>query len=250
MEATTVLAGLNTAAQVAGSVGSMLSGGNQGLSREDQRFMADKSWKMADRQQDWLENQIYNRSKDAVRAGIHPLAAIGVMPSSGGSPVSVPGGMEGPGIGERLEKMGQNVSRAIQAQQNLPARALLEQQLSNEKAQGDFIRAQTAESLARAKNLSLPPAMPSGDRFGFSHSGDVMGVGPRNVLIRNPDGSINMEDSPQYGSTLYHRPISTMGRDLMQILADAYKSLGYLRHNLFRSRSRISGDERTYRTGR
>jgi len=234
VDPSTILAGINTAANIAGTVGSLMGGSAEGLSRQDQRFLADKSWKMSERQQDFLENQMYYRSKDAERAGLHPLAALGVMPTSGGVPVSVPGGRPAPSLGERLSSMGQNVSRAIQAQQSLPSRALLTQQLENEKAQGDFIRAQTAESLARARNLSMPPPFPQGSSNPYGFTGEAQAVGNRHVLIRNPDGTFTTEDSPTYGSTLYHRPVSSAGRDILAIMKDALRSVRDLHVNLYR----------------
>lgn len=68
---------------------------------------SDKSYKF---QKKVLQNQVQWRVADAVKAGLHPLAALGVNPASGPS-VSVGGS----GIGAALSSMGQNIGRAAEA---------------------------------------------------------------------------------------------------------------------------------------
>lgn len=68
---------------------------------------ADKSYKF---QKKVLQNSVQWRVDDAIRAGIHPLAALGMNPASGPS-VSVGSS----GLGGAIANMGGNISRAAEA---------------------------------------------------------------------------------------------------------------------------------------
>jgi len=68
---------------------------------------AKKSWKQTKKV---LQNQVQWRVEDAVKAGLHPLAAIGMNPASGPPGVSV-----GSGLGESLSAMGSSIGRAAEA---------------------------------------------------------------------------------------------------------------------------------------
>lgn len=73
-----------------------------------------RSAKLAREQFNWqqklAQEQVQMRVADAKKAGIHPLAALGVMPSSF-SPVSMGGGFSGGDLGS----VGQNIDRAVGA---------------------------------------------------------------------------------------------------------------------------------------
>lgn len=64
---------------------------------------------------EFAQNQIQWRVADAKKAGLHPLAALGVSPISG--PPSAVGG-DTSGLGQGLSEMGQNLSRTIDAFQS------------------------------------------------------------------------------------------------------------------------------------
>lgn len=90
---------------VAGALaGGFLGGGNDG------KKMQREAW---DRQEMWMQNQLGWRVQDAVRAGVHPLAAIGSNLSPP-TPATVIGG-EGSNLGGDLAQMGQGVGRALSA---------------------------------------------------------------------------------------------------------------------------------------
>lgn len=62
----------------------------------------------------WMQNQLGWRVQDAVRAGVHPLAAIGSNLSPP-TPATVIGDSGGSNMGVDLAEMGQGVSRALSA---------------------------------------------------------------------------------------------------------------------------------------
>lgn len=64
---------------------------------------------------EFAQNQIQWRVADARKAGLHPLAALGMAPISG--PPSAIGG-DSSGLGQGLSEMGQNLSRAIDSYQS------------------------------------------------------------------------------------------------------------------------------------
>lgn len=64
---------------------------------------------------EFAQNQIQWRVADAKKAGLHPLAALGMSPISG-PPSAV--GADVSGLGNGLSEMGQNISRSIDAMQS------------------------------------------------------------------------------------------------------------------------------------
>jgi len=99
---------------------------------------AKKSWKQ---QKKVLQNQVQWRVADAVKAGLHPLAALGVNPASG------PSAQVGSGLGSALSSMGQNIGRAAEAAltpaDKLAARSAL-LGLEQQQANIDLTKAQLA----------------------------------------------------------------------------------------------------------
>lgn len=92
-------------AVIGGLAGGFMGGGNDG------KKMQREAW---DRQEMWMQNQLGWRVQDAVRAGIHPLAAIGSNLSPP-TPATVIGDSGAGNLGVDLAEMGQGVSRAISA---------------------------------------------------------------------------------------------------------------------------------------
>lgn len=230
MDPQLILGGINTAAQVAGTVGGFMGGGKEGLSRTDQRYVAHKNIQWGD---DALYRGVQIRANDAREAGLHPLAALGMMPTN--SSMAPGTGSEGPNLGDRLNAMGQNVSRAISATQTAEQRAMFNAQLEEQKANAITAKANAIEAMRRVlSGPSNPPPMPNNSSIDpYSYSGDVQGIKNKHVLIRQPDGTVRLEESPDYGSTLYHRPVSSVGRDLLTIVKDALSSGTNLYHNLY-----------------
>lgn len=100
---------------------------------------SDKSYKF---QKKVLQNQVQWRVADAVKAGLHPLAALGVNPASGPS-ISVGGSS----LGSALSDMGQDISRAAEAYLTPEAKGVARAQLLQEEnigLQNDLLRAQIA----------------------------------------------------------------------------------------------------------
>lgn len=229
-----LLSGLNTGANLAGAAGSFFGGRQEGLSRQDQRFLAHQAQIQQAADNDFRMNQMYYRSQDAQRAGLHPLAALGIMPASGGQAPVAMFQEQKESLGSKLNNMGQNISRAISAYQTPEERELARIRLANEKAQGDLIKANTLESLSRAKNVAgTPPARPN--PYGQSVSGDVPEWPYEHQLMKNPDGSFTRHYSPEMAVSLMARPWESNIRDLSEVLMDRFfrplgRSLWNARH--------------------
>ena len=97
-----------------GVVGGMLGGGMQQQYQQEQQFGRDKYWFAAQEAQakEFAQNNIQWKVDDANKAGIHPLAALGVQPQS--APASMIGSNLMP-QGDSMGQMGQDIGRAIMA---------------------------------------------------------------------------------------------------------------------------------------
>lgn len=230
VEPGTIIGGINAAANLAGAAGSFFGGGAEGLSRQDQRFMADKSWRMAERQQDFLENQMVYRTNDAIRAGIHPLAAIGVNPASGGSISLASPSHQGKSLGDKLQDMGQHVSRAASAYQTPEQRALVQLELEKLKNENDLIKANTAATLHNMRNIPGNPPAQSSNPNG---NGDV--VESEQMWYKRPDGSLVRAFTPQYAASLMSDPWEMRTRSLERWL---FNRFGVPIHSLYKNLSR------------
>lgn len=102
-----------------------------------------------DFQREVLQNSIQWRMQDAAKAGVHPLAAMGMMPASS-SPVVL-----GETYSEPFAKAGQSFGRAVSATDS----SIEDQQLKLLKAQTNNINAQTAE-IMRPKQPGLVGIQP------------------------------------------------------------------------------------------
>lgn len=217
-----------------GGLGSLLgSGGSSGLNRSDMRsiatFQMDQSLRNEEWQKNMAEHGIALRVRDAQAAGLHPLAALGAVPSAGQFGQAISGGpgesREGSRWPEIVNQMGQNVSRAVMAQKTPEEKMLFQQQILNEKAQGDLVKAQTAETLARTAHMAgSPPGLPSPyNLYGGSPTSNVPYWPYVHQAIRGPDGDYNLEYSPEYSQSLMARPMSALGRDILSIMGDAWQ---------------------------
>lgn len=71
-------------------------------------------------QREFAQNSVQWKAADALKAGIHPLYALGA-PTTSYSPVTV-GAQASTGLGSGIAAAGQDISRAMQATQSQPAR--------------------------------------------------------------------------------------------------------------------------------
>lgn len=116
-------------------------------------------------QKEFAQNSLKWRVEDAKRAGVHPMAALGITPASF-SPVNSSINLTDLGAG--LGEMGQNIDRAIQVGKDSDARQKAEYfqdaqnglQLRNMELQNDFLQAQI-DSMKAVRNTALPPAAPT-----------------------------------------------------------------------------------------
>lgn len=162
-------------------------GGSEGLSRDDQRFLADFQWKQSLRnesfQQEMARNGISIRAADAERAGLHPLAALGISPSSGGGFGTAFGGSpasRGPSpFADSLRSMGQDVSRAAAAVSSREQRMAMALDLENKQLNNDYMR-EMIENASWERMRQVGPPFPTPPK-------------PQNAFksVRNADGSIS-----------------------------------------------------------
>lgn len=208
------LEGINTAANVASTIGSFFGGGGaEGLSRDDQRFLAHQAQVQQARDNFVQENFMQIRARDAEKAGLHPLAALGVMPTAGGSaPTAMFQSQKGPNWGDRLNAMGQNLSRAISAYQTSDQKRMFEVELENKKKEGNLIDQNIAESMWRMANQpGTPPPSPK----------EVSGPKPKYVAYQLPDGSIEMAYNPEYAASLMSDPWQMHAQSIRGIASSA-----------------------------
>lgn len=108
-------------------------------------------------QKEFAKNQIGWRVADAKRAGIHPLAALGMNPASS-SPVAVPGESSS---GDVFRDAGQNIGRAIASGQTTLERLnerLIESQIAGQDLDNEY----KAQEIMSRQNLlygQVPPSI-------------------------------------------------------------------------------------------
>lgn len=166
----------STVGLVAGMGGLDIAGGL--ISDNQERIAAEKDRQM---QLDFAKNGIRWKVADAQAAGLHPLAALGAS-----TPSFSPVGGAGTHTGEGVSRMGQDISRAVQAglTRNERNEELGSLQIENAKLQNKYIEEQINSSKAsRMRSPGTGPALP--------HAGDfhvVDGQGDSNsALVTKPD---------------------------------------------------------------
>lgn len=195
-------------------------GGGQGsdTALNDQRFMNDFAWKQSLRNEDYMRNYMQYRTQDAEKAGIHPLAALGVNTGSGPSGAAFVGADQSPrpnafDLGSDLAHgMGQNISRAVLAQKTQDEREMHQASLARVQAETDFIHAQRAES---EKRLQAPenPANPSPYGTQTPSAGDVY----KHINVIGPDGETSKEWSTPFAMSHIGRPVKSILSDVHDI---------------------------------
>ena len=143
------LAAITAGANAISSIGGLFGGG--GLSARKSAAL------QAQYQREQMQNAIQWRVQDAKKAGIHPLAALGV--ATGGSPINVVGNERG--AGDRLRDFGQDISRSVGAysDQRMRAKQMEQQTRLNEIniKQAELELAASASQLARVQSGATVP---------------------------------------------------------------------------------------------
>lgn len=137
------------------AAGTKLLGGLMGSAEANKA--AQRDW---DNQKLVLKNQIYWKAQDAIRAGLHPLAGLGVNPASGPAPTQV-GGM-----GDAMASMGQDIGRAAEAMMTPEDKAgsrMLQLQVEGQTLNNELLKTQIASQ--RMRNMQqATPGVPSTGR--------------------------------------------------------------------------------------
>lgn len=118
-------------------------------------------------QKEFAQNGVRWKVADAQAAGIHPLAALGAQTFSY-NPVMT---QYDNGISEALGRMGQGVTRAVEAKQLAEERAaqqdlrqkqgqLVDAQIAKTNAEANFVNQQAAQSANAVAKTAAPPPMP------------------------------------------------------------------------------------------
>lgn len=171
----TSAAGQGLASAAGGFLGSGIGGGTASGRQRDARFNRDMSrsqikW-LANFQRQQPNDSIQRLVKDAKRAGLHPLAALGIAPSSGGSQsAALPGiAAEYPGrspAGSAIET-GIQVMQGAQRfnRQTAHQTAMAELQVEEQTLRNDWLKSQILNSetkrLAQYANAQRPAPDPA-----------------------------------------------------------------------------------------
>lgn len=177
--------------------------------------------------------------QDAIAAGLHPLAALGVSPASGFS-ASV--GRQEPesGLGDSVKGMGQDITRAIQATRTAGEREQAFQNtiqkltVDREGMKNELIALQ----IARLKNQANPP-----------FPGDIWGSNPTNIPGYQDKPSDRVPSSPsqphmEFGTItdVGHSRSPTgypsiPGKDIKERIEDVapYEYSHFIRNNFYNS---------------
>lgn len=187
--------------------------------RQDQRWLNYTSELRAQRAEELAfgltHNQVRWRTEDAMRAGLHPLAALGINPSSGPSVMGASldsSGSRGPNgfdlASDLSHGLGQNISRAMMAQKSAEDRALAAAILKRTNSESDLAQAQAAESRGRTMNQpGNPPPVPQ------------MDMSNQYQLLKRPDGSWEWVMSPQRSQAIMSDPIKMWSSSLENAFA-------------------------------
>lgn len=148
--------------------------------RQSQRYSTDVA-------REFAQNGIQWRVADAKAAGLHPLAALGMMPAQS-TPMIL-----GDTGGEGLAHAGQSIGNALTRQQSTEDKSL-------ENAQLQLLHAQTAETDARRVAIMSDIGLKSqaagqGTGLGPQHESNIEGQAP-NVPLDRASGMIDLKGAP------------------------------------------------------
>lgn len=203
---------------------------------------ADKAW---ERQKTALQNQIQWKVADAQKAGIHPLAALGVNPASGPAPAMIDGSL-GPTLANAGQDLGNSIERMMSPEAKT-ASAMARLQLERGTLENDLLRSQITSQRLRNVREAAPALRTtdgSGKPVGYAHpdgswvAGDN-GMGSKAVvddfsrpfIVGRPGAAQQIADN--YGDgvqeiyglgALAYDLYKNYGPDVMQYLGDAMKA--------------------------
>lgn len=173
-------------------------------------------------QKEFAQNGVRWKVADAQAAGIHPLAALGAQTFSY-NPVAV-GSSDG-GVSEALGRMGQGISRAVQAKQLQEERdlnkALTQANIDKVKAETNFVNQQAAASSASVAKTALPPPMARANTP-KQESPNVAAPVPKFKWVLNPDGKRELLPTGEFIEAYEDKPF---GFDLIPLLEAGSRSL-------------------------
>lgn len=180
--------GWGTVAQVFGGVGGSLLGADaqrksDTKAREQQQRQFDENIRQ---QREFAQMGVQWRVQDAVSAGLHPLAGLG-MSGSSFTPGQTPDTRSFSEY-DHYRNIGQDLGRAISSTRTKEERAFEQAKLENAFLQNDLLRAQIS-TISNASN----PGFPSSDgRYPVSGQGDSIGL-----VDSQPDRStVTYRDAP------------------------------------------------------
>lgn len=186
-----------------GAVGSVVGGI---LGNNSQKDMFNQSMALSREQLEYQkqlhQNQIQWRVEDAKKAGVHPMAALGLS-SMSFSPVSGPsgGGVDYNWLGEA----GQNIDRAIQQGKTREERAqaqalqdkLTDIQIRKGEADADLAETEAATARYRLQRELFPSPPPAEKSTGLiGGQGDAVKYVPDEVIRSGPSGSVTAGTHP------------------------------------------------------
>lgn len=145
------------------NVGGNLLGGMMGDGDDDSKTR-ERNWnrqfdRNADLQREFAQNGVRWRVEDAQRAGVHPMFALGINPSQA-TPQAIDFGVTGSGskknrMGDAIANAGQNISRAVAAQETVDER--------NERLMRlEVLRSEAAKNFALASSYASEARKPIG----------------------------------------------------------------------------------------
>lgn len=140
---------------VLGAVGSLF-GNSSGASKEARHY----AWEQNQLAKEAFYNGVEVRVADAKKAGVHPLAALGMNPYQGGASITLGDTGGGSSPFSRLAAAGSDISRALAAGQDKEQRIfnqrVAQQTIERGDLENELLRSQIAQQRAQ-----LPPPVPT-----------------------------------------------------------------------------------------
>lgn len=188
-----------------GSIVGNLIGGNQA------KDAANKAW---DRQKNVMNTQVQRRVADSVKAGLHPLAALGMSPVAGPPVASI-----GADWGSTMGNLGQDIGGAIEnhyAPKDKAAAAGVRLAVERATLENELLRTQIASQRMRNIQQATPgisggssTVFPDGSlKPGDNKMGSRIVPGPGGWVVGQPGSAQQMADN--YGDVA--QEVYGMGR--------------------------------------
>lgn len=165
-------------------------------------------------------------------AGLHPLAALGVMPS-GSSPVGVmtntsTSSSRGGNLARAFSGMGQNIMRSVMATATADERLKAQAEIDKLKSETDYMKAMTLESVKRTGEIGKNPPFPS--PYG-GPSGDAY-VPYQHRPIIGPNGQF-LGYTQEGSMDMMVRPVTMFRNDLSDLAGSVFRDARNLGQNLY-----------------